>query len=183
MAKLVAVHGTLKDPSYPAKFIESFRNTLLEDAKMTTFSVSGGCLCGSVRYTVTNPANCVIHCHCSRCRKGHGGLVTTCAIVSRGTLVIEQGIDNLTTFAHPPEVKREFCRTCGCSLRYYTEKVPDTVFYYPATLDQGIHPGHPPESEHHIYVASKAEWERFETSLPWHEADIESADYEKSRSE
>lgn len=150
---------------------------------MSTFSVSGGCLCGSVRYTVTSAANCVVHCHCSRCRKGHASLVTTAAIVSRGGITIDRGIDNLTTFTHPPEVSREFCRTCGCSILYYTDKVPDVVFYYPATLDEGTHPGHPPGSEHHIYVASKAAWEVFETSLPWHEEDIESSDYETSSSD
>jgi hypothetical protein len=150
---------------------------------MNTFSVSGGCLCGSVRYTVNKAAKCVIHCHCSRCRKGHASLTTSCAIVNCGDLTIDQGSDNLITFTQQPEVQRKFCRTCGCSLLYYEDELPDKVFYYPATLDEGIHPGHPKGSEHHIYVDSKAEWELFETSLPWHDEDMDDANYEKSRSE
>jgi len=28
---------------------------------MTNFPISGGCLCGSIRYTVNGPADCVVH--------------------------------------------------------------------------------------------------------------------------
>ena len=150
---------------------------------MKTFPVSGGCLCGTVRYTVTKAANCLIHCHCSQCRKGHANLITSCAVVDSGDITIEQGSENLTAFSHSPELQRKFCRTCGCSLLYYTDELPDKIFYYPATLDEGMHPGHPTGAEHHVYVGSKAEWEIFETSLPWHEEDMEEANYAKSRSD
>jgi len=29
------------------------------------------------------------------------------------------------------------------------------LFYYPATLDGAVHPGHPEGSEHHVHVGSK----------------------------
>ena len=150
---------------------------------MKNFTVSGGCLCGSVRYTVTNPASCIVHCHCSRCRKGHAGLVTSCAIVNSDDLSIDRGEEDLTTYTFPPEVHRKFCRKCGCSLLYYMDKTPEKVLYYPATLDEDAHPGHPEGSEHHIYVASKAEWEVFETSLPWHEEDMSDEEYNRPRAD
>lgn len=146
---------------------------------MNSYTISGGCICGGIRYTVDKPAKCIIHCHCSRCRKGHGGLMTTCAFVKSRDLTIVKGSDKLTTFVYPPEVQRKFCSICGCSIIYAVKEFSDHVFYYPATLDDGNHPGHSSGSEHHIYVNSKAEWEVFESSLPWHEEDMEDENYEK----
>jgi len=167
----------------PVKNTVFHRNKLQEYLKVETFSVSGGCLCGKVRYTVNKAASCIVHCHCSRCRKGHASLVNTCAVVGLGDLTIVKGQNLLTIFTHALGVHRKFCSICGCSI-LYTEKVfPDKVFYYPATLDDGVNPGHPDGSEHHIYIDSKAEWEVFETSLPWHKEDMEETNYTKERSE
>ena len=86
---------------------------------------------------------------------------------------IDEGEENLTSFETPPGIHRQFCRTCGCSLLYYLDDLPDIVFYYPATLDGGVHPGHPEASEHHVHVGSKANWESFEDSLPRHDEGLE----------
>ena len=71
------------------------------------------------------------------------------------------------------EAHRQFCRTCGCSLFYYLDALPDILFYYPATLDGGVHPGHPEGTEHHVHVGSKAKWESFEDSLPRHNEELD----------
>ncbi|MCH8105979.1 MAG: GFA family protein [Proteobacteria bacterium] len=135
---------------------------------MTTFPISGGCICGSVRYTVKGPANCVVHCHCSQCRHGFASLVVTGATIDLNQMKIDKGEENLTTCTIPSGVRRQFCRTCGCSLFYFDDKFPEVMFYYPATLDGGMHPGHAKEAEHHVFVESKADWEAFEDNLPRH---------------
>jgi len=136
--------------------------------RMTTFPVSGGCLCGSVRYTVHGPANCVVHCHCSECRRSYASLVGTAATIEKKQVKIDQGEENLATYDAQPGVQRQFCRTCGCSLFYFADNLPGIVFYYPTTLDGGVHPGHPEEAEHHIFVESRVDWEAFEDKLPRH---------------
>jgi hypothetical protein len=40
------------------------------------------------------------------------------------------------------------------------------MYFMPATLDGGVHPGHSADSEAHTFVASKAEWDRFNDDLP-----------------
>ena len=40
-----------------------------------------------------------------------------------------------------------------------------------ATLDGGVHPGHPSDKESHIYVGSKAEWDRLGEGIARYEAD------------
>jgi len=37
--------------------------------KMTKFPIHGGCLCGGVRYRIDGPAEWIVHCHCSECRR------------------------------------------------------------------------------------------------------------------
>jgi hypothetical protein len=58
---------------------------------------------------------------------------------------------------------------------YFDDKFPEVMFYYPATLDGGMHPGHAKEAEHHVHVGSKANWESFEDSLPRHDEGLDQA--------
>jgi hypothetical protein len=53
------------------------------------------------------------------------------------------------------------------------------VFYFPATLDNGAHPGHAEGTEHHVFVDSKAAWEGFEDNLPRHAQGVGIAALEK----
>ena len=45
-----------------------------DDVKMT-----GGCMCGAVRYEITGDSFGVGHCHCHSCRKHNGAAVVTLA--------------------------------------------------------------------------------------------------------
>ncbi len=40
------------------------------------------------------------------------------------------------------------------------------MYFHPATLDGGVHPGHPAGKECHVYVGSKVEWETICGNLP-----------------
>lgn len=125
---------------------------------MTKFPVQGGCHCGAVRYTLSSPALSVQHCHCSRCRKTHGQLSVSGAVVRRADMEITGG-ENLTTYSSSASFHSQFCRTCGCQLFGYEDSELDLMYFAPATLDGGVHPGHPAEKESHIYVGSRAEWD------------------------
>ncbi len=39
-----------------------------------TMPVTGGCLCGAIRYESTEPPNWVVSCHCRMCQQASGGL-------------------------------------------------------------------------------------------------------------
>jgi len=132
---------------------------------MTDFPIRGGCHCGAVRYTLLAPALSVQHCHCSLCRKRYGVLSAQGAVVARSSLGIE-GEDNLTSYVGSPGYRTQFCRTCGCPLFAYEESEKTVMYFAPATLDGGKHPGHPADKECHIHVGSKAEWERISDGLP-----------------
>ncbi len=131
----------------------------------------GGCLCGAVRYTLHAPAKEVWHCHCEMCRKAWGALFSTTALVGRDDITNNQGQDNLTTYKSSPAIARHFCRTCGCDLFADLVDELECRLFAPATLDGGVHPGHPEDKESHIYVGSKAGWETISDGLPQFETE------------
>ena len=127
--------------------------------------IYGRCECGAVRYRVDAPAEELYHCHCSRCRRLHGTLFATYAYVAGDHLVIEKGVESLATY-HSPLASWHFCRTCGCHLLAEHEHNPGTMWYMPATLEGEATPGHPKESEKHIFVGSKSPCETISDDLP-----------------
>lgn len=52
----------------------------------------------------------------------------------------------------------------------YEDSETDRLYFAPATLDGGVHPGHPIGSECHIYVGSKAMWETIGDGLAQYSA-------------
>ncbi len=134
---------------------------------MTTssFQVSGRCECGGVRYRVSGAAAEVYHCHCGRCRRLHGTLFATYAYVLRQQIAIDAEPGALNTY-RSPRATWHFCGTCGCHLFAEHEHNPGIMWYMPATLEQGETPGHPPESEKHIFTASASSLEPLSEDLP-----------------
>lgn len=70
--------------------------------------VSGGCLCGDVRFVATGQPDRVGVCHCLDCRKHHGGLFYAAAIFPQTAVTVE---GNTSHYAG-----RHFCPRCGSSV-------------------------------------------------------------------
>ena len=60
--------------------------------------VTGGCLCGSVRFEITGPIRNIVHCHCSRCRKAQGSAFATNGIMNAAGFSLPGGQDALTGY-------------------------------------------------------------------------------------
>jgi len=131
--------------------------------------IYGRCECAAVRYGVTAPAEELYHCHCSRCRRLHGALFATYAYIRRDHLAIEKGAEDIEIY-HTPLASWHFCRNCGCHLFAEHDHNPGAMWYMPATLEGGSLPGHPKESEKHIFVGSKSPLETITDDLPQFEA-------------
>jgi hypothetical protein len=77
--------------------------------------MSGGCLCGAVRFTAA-PANREVGaCHCSMCRRWSAGplLVLHC----EDTLKVED-TSSLGVYRSSDWAERAFCKQCGTPLYY-----------------------------------------------------------------
>ncbi len=131
----------------------------------SSLPLQGGCQCGAVRYEVRAPTTDLYHCHCSMCRKVHGAAFATLAIAPIESVVYVKGEDNLTRFDSSDGVSRFFCKTCGCQMTIDVADEPQSRWFTPGTLDDGVHPG-AGESERHIFVGSKLNWLHLDNVLP-----------------
>jgi hypothetical protein len=71
-------------------------------------SVTGGCLCGKVRFIASSRPYRVGLCHCLDCRKHHGALFHASAIFPETSVTISGETHSYAG--------RHFCPTCGSSV-------------------------------------------------------------------
>jgi hypothetical protein len=99
--------------------------------------ISGGCLCGGVRYEVTGKLRNIITCHCEQCRRSSGHFVAATACRREHFKLVRQ--DSLQWFSAVPGHRRGFCNVCGSSL-FFEETGGPRVSIAAGTLDapQGL---------------------------------------------
>jgi hypothetical protein len=134
---------------------------------MTQQTLTGSCLCGALRYSVTGEPSRFYHCHCSRCRKATGTGHATNLFLNNGTLSWT-GDKTLIKRYKIPEAERftrTFCTQCGGPL---PAEIPsmNLVFVPAGTLDD--EPNIAPQAR--IFHESRTAWScagdeipRFET--------------------
>jgi hypothetical protein len=127
-----------------------------------TKEVTGGCLCGAVRFRVTLPTLFCAHCHCSMCRRNHGAGYVTWVGVPRAQLALEQGAEALVTYHSSEAGTREFCARCGTSLLCENTHHPDRIDVPLANLDGPIDR----EPQAHVYFDCRAPWVAVGDELP-----------------
>ena len=82
-----------------------------DDAKLT-----GGCMCGAVRYETMGEPFAVNHCHCRSCRKHNGAAVVTLAGFKADQIAFSG--DARKIYESSPGVGRAFCGKCGTPLTW-----------------------------------------------------------------
>lgn len=135
--------------------------------------ITGGCLCGAVRYEITGTIGPVIYCHCSQCRRASGSAFAANASVRSEYLTFISGRDAIREFESSPGKFRGFCSECGSPLYSRREAVPDAFRIRLGTLD-----GDPERrSVAHIWVGSKAPWFEITDDIARFEAEDIPPDY------
>src|SRR3954451_21347682 len=84
------------------------------DVHMTV--VTGGCVCGGVRYEVTEPFVSANYCHCTRCQRRTGTASSANARAADGSFRIVQG-QELEKVWDPGGggFRKAFCSNCGAA--------------------------------------------------------------------
>ena len=130
-------------------------------------ALSGGCLCGGVRFEITGPFTRANHCHCSRCRKHSGTFGETQGRVRREDFRLLRGEELIRVFRPENGAVKAFCSVCGASLfgGSWPEGQEVSVRFGALEGDPGTHP------QYHTFVGSKASWDILpEDGLPRFEA-------------
>jgi hypothetical protein len=129
-------------------------------------AISGSCLCGEVRYEVDPPFPRMVHCHCSRCRKGTGTGHATNLYVQPQQLRWIGGEEKLSRYNLPSAKSfgKWFCSQCGSPVPRISRS--GRLVVIPAgSLD--TFPAIRPSD--HIFWGSKAPWGCADGDLPTHE--------------
>ena len=78
--------------------------------------LNGSCLCGGVRFEVTEPPVSASYCHCTRCQKRTGTAASPQARIAPGSLRITAGEDLVRAYEPPDGFPKAFCSGCGSAL-------------------------------------------------------------------
>ncbi|MBI1339429.1 GFA family protein [bacterium] len=96
-------------------------------------SLTGGCMCGEIRFVATGPPKWTAFCHCSSCRRHTGAPVSAFAGFERQHVTWTSG--QLARFASSPGVERGFCITCGATLTYEGDRWPTEIHVHIGAFD------------------------------------------------
>jgi hypothetical protein len=83
---------------------------------MAEFRLTGGCLCGGVRFEVTEPLLSTGYCHCTRCQRRTGSAASAQGRIAPGALRVTSGADLVRTYEPPDGFAKSFCSACGSAL-------------------------------------------------------------------
>jgi hypothetical protein len=117
--------------------------------------VTGTCLCGALRFEVTEDFLAVTACHCTNCKKISGGPGTVSGRARSETIRILAGAELLTTFQPAEGTAKTFCSVCGSNLFGGGWPAAERVSVRLSALDEPYR--RKPETR--VYVRSVAPWE------------------------
>jgi hypothetical protein len=118
--------------------------------------LTGGCLCGAVRFELAAAPQVAGYCHCTRCQGRTGTASSAQAYVDGDALRFVQGEELLQGWRHPDGgMEKCFCRVCGA---HVGSRQPETKVWRAVRMsafdgDPGVRPSF------HAYVAYAASWE------------------------
>ena len=117
--------------------------------------LTGRCLCGEVRFEVSEPPVSASYCHCTRCQRRTGTAASAQVRIVLGSLRITAGEELVRAYEPEDGFPKVFCSACGSalwSLRPDTKEVAG-VRMSAFDEDPGVRPSY------RQYVAYAAEWE------------------------
>ena len=119
--------------------------------------ITGGCLCGGVRFELSAPPAPAGYCHCTRCQRRTGTASSAQARIDGRTFRLVKGAQLLKCWRHPDGgFEKCFCRECGSRL---FSRDPDDARQMSVRLsafdrDPGVRPSF------RAFVAYAAPWEQ-----------------------
>lgn len=122
---------------------------------MVELPLTGGCMCGGVRYEVTERPTGAVYCHCTRCQRRTGTAASASARIPPGSLRIVQGEELLATYEPPGGYAKVFCSACGSALWSRHPEDPEVIGIRMGTFDED--PGIRPTARQ--FTAYAAAWE------------------------
>lgn len=125
----------------------------------TNPAITGGCICGAVRYQVNGSLRPVIACHCEQCRRFSGHFVA--ATATRKNYFQLLNASGLKWYSYQSGLRQGFCQNCGSSL-FFEDEQGERISIAAGSLDQ-------PQGLNiaaHIFVAEAGDYYPIDHSVP-----------------
>jgi hypothetical protein len=119
------------------------------------FPLTGGCLCGGVRFELTESPVSAGYCHCKRCQRRTGTAAALSARIAPGSLRVVRGEELIKAYEPDDGFAKLFCSACGSALWSQNPQDPDVIAVRFGAFDEdpGIRP------TYRQFVAYAAPWE------------------------
>ena len=120
--------------------------------------LTGGCLCGAVRYRFEGTPGAVVACHCRDCARTTGHHVVAVTVDAADVTVEET---TLRWYASSEKGRRGFCAACGSNL-FWKATDWNRMELWMGTVDAptGL------RLEGHEYIGSKSDYYEITDDLP-----------------
>ena len=122
--------------------------------------LSGGCLCGSIRYTILQQPILAYTCNCRFCQKDTGTAYRSAlAILNENVELIGKDFSVYTykSVEHGRELYKNFCSDCGTTISLKTERFPERQVIMIGTLDDPSQI----ELSTHMFAEEAFDWVEF----------------------
>jgi hypothetical protein len=98
--------------------------------------ITGGCLCGTVRYTAEADPTSATVCHCRDCQKFTGSAFAALVLVPKEALTLEGKLKTFSSIGGSGNpILRHFCPECGSSVAEEPGARPGVVVLNVGTFD------------------------------------------------
>jgi hypothetical protein len=99
-------------------------------------TITGGCLCGAVRYSAEADPTGVTVCHCRDCQKFTGSVFAALIMVPKAVLTLTGPVKTFTGVGGSGKpILRHFCPECGSSIAEEPGTRPGMVILTVGTFD------------------------------------------------
>ncbi len=121
---------------------------------------TGGCLCGAIRFEVTEAPYQIDYCYCRMCQRSSGSVLTTWADVKKSRFRCTSG--EIKYYKSSQYAERGFCANCGSTL-IQRSLGGDWIAVATGSFDQ---PEEFPPSNVHCGTESQVRWLKIDDNLP-----------------
>ncbi|WAT18676.1 GFA family protein [Aurantiacibacter sp. MUD11] len=130
---------------------------------MADATMSGGCLCGEIRYEITPPAAFVSQCCCKDCQKATGTGHATILGIHKDQLALNGSLATYTNVGETGgKVTRHFCGTCAGRIYTSGDLPGDMIMVQAGSLDDPAQV----TPQNAIYVKDRIPWDKLDPDIP-----------------
>ncbi|MSP47831.1 MAG: GFA family protein [Alphaproteobacteria bacterium] len=127
-------------------------------------AITGGCLCGTIRYEYKSEVGPASYCHCTDCRKCTGSAFNVGVRVDAKLFRIVQGSPKEFNKAADSGnyLSRHFCSDCGSPLYTSSPRHPESLYVKAGSFDDPavVRPAY------QSWLSSKVPWAVIRADLP-----------------